>query len=88
MAEPIHEYRITSHAVVEMERRGIDRTMVHRVLAPRAAPQRAGGPRRAAIKDYIRRQNLFGAGIRGRGSKTGERCRRIPHEQARKVLEI
>jgi hypothetical protein len=33
MAEPVDEYRITSHAMVEMERRGIDQTIVRRVLA-------------------------------------------------------
>jgi hypothetical protein len=33
MAEPVDEYRITSHAKVEMQRRGIDRTTVRRVLA-------------------------------------------------------
>ena len=33
MAEPIGEYRITSHAIIEMERRGIDQTIVRRVLA-------------------------------------------------------
>jgi hypothetical protein len=33
MAEPVDEYRITIHAMVEMERRGIDPMTVRRVLA-------------------------------------------------------
>jgi Domain of unknown function (DUF4258) len=33
MAEPVDEYRISSHAIVEMERRGIDETMLRTVLA-------------------------------------------------------
>jgi hypothetical protein len=33
MADPVDEYRIASHATVEMERRGIDQTIVRRVLA-------------------------------------------------------
>jgi hypothetical protein len=33
MAEPVDEYRITTHAVVEMERRGIHETILRAVLA-------------------------------------------------------
>jgi hypothetical protein len=41
MAEPLDEYRITSHAIVEMKRRGIDYA--------RVAPHDARRPRRAKI---------------------------------------
>jgi hypothetical protein len=33
MAEPVDDYRVTSHAMLEMERRRIDSTMVRGVLA-------------------------------------------------------
>jgi Domain of unknown function (DUF4258) len=33
MAEPVDDYRIASHAIVEMERRGIDEAVVRGVLA-------------------------------------------------------
>jgi hypothetical protein len=33
MAEPVDEYRVTRDAIVEMERRGIEKTVLLRVLA-------------------------------------------------------
>ena len=33
MAEPVDEYRVTRHAIVEIERRGIEKTVLLRVLA-------------------------------------------------------
>jgi hypothetical protein len=33
MADPVDDYRITVHAIVEMERRGIDQTVLRAILA-------------------------------------------------------
>jgi hypothetical protein len=50
--EPIHDYRVTPHAAFEMERRGIDETVVRRMLA--APEQRlALRPRRDVLQSRI-----------------------------------
>ena len=86
MAEPIDTYRITSHAAFEMERRGIDETVVRRVLAT-PGQRHTARPGRDVLQDRIRGQNLSGARVRGRGPAAGGGHHRVPNEQHREVLE-
>jgi hypothetical protein len=55
MAEPVGEYRITSHALLEMERRGINETILGTVLA---APEQRHSVR--AGRDVLQSRVAFG----------------------------
>ena len=55
MPQPVYEYRITSHAIVEMERRGIEESILRGVLA---APEQRHTVR--AGRDVLQSRISFG----------------------------
>jgi Domain of unknown function (DUF4258) len=55
MAEPVDKYRISSHAILEMERRGIDETVLHGVLT---APEQRYTVRPG--RDVLQSRIMFG----------------------------
>jgi hypothetical protein len=55
MAEPVDVYRVTRHAIVEMERRGIEKTILFGVLA---APEQRYTLRRG--RDVLQSKISFG----------------------------